>query len=117
MRKKVYLHKSGHNVRGGPTNDEAGFHRLAAFRHVFYVTGRKPELTHLHDLLQFKVPAATSFRDQQKIGEEEEMPLLGLHALKSRFYIFDISVKHFLVLSKILSFIKIDKYVGNIFSS
>lgn len=105
---KKYLHESRHDIRSGPANDEASFRGLAGFRHVFYMTDREPEFAHFHDLLQLKVPAATSFRDQQQIGEEEEMPLLGLHTLKSTTG-FKTRDSWFLTLSKLLIFSKIDK--------
>jgi len=76
------LHESGYDVRGGPTEDEASLRGLAGLRHVLYVTRREPELAHSHRLLQLEVAAAASFRDEQQIGKEKEMSLLGLHALK-----------------------------------
>lgn len=33
------VHKSGDDVRGGPTQDEARFLRFARFGHVLYVPG------------------------------------------------------------------------------
>jgi len=46
------------------------------------VTRREPQLAHSHRLLQLEVAAAASFRDEQQIGKEKEVSLLGLHALK-----------------------------------
>jgi len=74
-------HESGHDICGGPAENEASFRGFAGFRHVLYVTRREPELAHPHGLLQLEVSTAACFRDQQEISEEKEMPLLRLHAL------------------------------------
>lgn len=79
----MHLHEGRHDIRSGPPKDEAGLRGLAGLRHILYVTRGEPELAHPNGLLQLKVPATSRLGDQQEIGEEEEVPLLRLHALKN----------------------------------
>lgn len=78
----IRSHESGYDIRGWPAEYETGFRGFASLRYILYVTRSKPNLAHLHCLLQFETSIASSFRDQQEIGKEKEVPFLRLHALK-----------------------------------
>lgn len=76
------LHEGGDDVCGGPAEDKAGLLRFARLGHVLDVTGCQPQLAHPHGLLQLEVAPASGFRDEQQVGEQEEVSFLRLDALR-----------------------------------